>query len=112
MMITAVVLTHRAGQPGTHRTVIAPAASRVFRPRDRSGSPASLTHPVGECWQNPVHATGNVTGHPRPIPGTSKQMLYCTLPGYLIVHAFLRLPRSATQMSPARDAPQACQQRS
>jgi hypothetical protein len=39
MMITAVVLTHRAGQPGTQRTVITPAASRAFRGRDRSGLP-------------------------------------------------------------------------
>jgi hypothetical protein len=114
MMITAVVLTHRAGQPGTQRTVIAPAASRVFRGLDRSGSPAaaSLTHPTGECRLNPVHAPGNVAGHPRSIPGrlgTSEQMQFCTLPGNLIAHAFLRLPRCPTEMSPVRDAPQACQ---
>jgi len=111
MVITAGVLTRRAGSPGTQRTVIAPAASRVFRPRDRSGSPASLTNPIGECWLNPVHAPGNVAGHPRSIPGrpgTSEQLLS----GYPIVHVSLRLPRSAMEVSPARGMPHACQQRS
>ena len=41
-------------------------------------------------------------------PGTSEQLLS----GYLIVHVFLKLPRSAIGVSPARGVPQACQQRS
>ena len=48
-------------------------------PRGSSGHGTDLARllpsgtPVGECWLNPVHAPGNVVGHPRSIAGRPGQ---------------------------------------